>query len=68
MTPKHPCHRKTRYASYDEAALALVDAKIRRALRLRHHQKRREQRVYYCGNCNGHHLTSAPENDRRHTR
>lgn len=53
---KRPCHTKIRYNSYDEAALILVDCKIRRQLRGRQH--RREESVYYCGECNGFHLTS----------
>lgn len=65
---KHPCRGKTRYASYDEAALILVDAKIDRALHKPHAQRRREQRAYYCGNCNGFHLTSTPEDGRQRTR
>jgi len=52
------CAGKRRYASYDEAALVLVDAKIQASLRGL--QWRRERRVYWCGICNGHHLTSRP--------
>jgi hypothetical protein len=50
------CDGKHRFSSYDEAQLALVDAKIKRALG--RSQKRREERSYYCGNCFGFHLTS----------
>jgi hypothetical protein len=53
------CTNKRRFGSYDEAQLALVDAKIKRAFG--RSQKRREERSYYCGNCNGFHLTSQPE-------
>jgi len=49
---------KRRFASWDEAGLVLVDAKIERVLRGK--QRRREERVYYCGNCEGFHLTSQP--------
>jgi len=52
------CTGKARFSSYDEAQLALVDAKIKRAFG--RSQKRREERSYYCGNCNGFHLTSQP--------
>jgi hypothetical protein len=62
---KHPCQGKVRYASYDEAGLALVNAKIRRAFGRAGWQKRREERVYYCGDCNGFHLSSLPEDGRR---
>ena len=56
MTPR--CS-KTRFATWDEAAMAVTNAKIRRALR--GCKKRREQRVYYCQQCLAHHLTSSPE-------
>lgn len=61
VSPKRACAPKQRYASYDEAALVLVDCKIRHAFR--RNQKRREVRVYYCHECNGFHLTS--NEDRR---
>lgn len=58
---KHPCHGKVRYGSYDEAGLALVDCKIRASLHgNRNKQKRREQRQYWCGDCDGFHLSSSP--------
>lgn len=60
---RHPCKGKARYGSYDEAALVLVDAKIKRSLR--NNRRRREQGIYYCGDCNGFHLTSSPQRDRR---
>jgi hypothetical protein len=53
------CTGKARYASYDEAGLALVEAKIGAALRA--NRRRREQRIYWCGSCNGFHLTSRSE-------
>jgi hypothetical protein len=53
------CTGKARFSSYDEAQLALVDAKIKRAFG--RSQKCREERSYYCGNCFGFHLTSQPE-------
>lgn len=53
---KDGCRDKVRFGSYDEAQLALVDAKIKRVLRGK--QKRREERSYWCGGCNGFHLTS----------
>lgn len=56
---RDPCRGKVRFASWDAAQLALVNAKIARALR-RKPTKRGEQRAYYCGNCNGFHLTSRP--------
>lgn len=59
---KRWCAPKVRYASYDEAALVLVDCKIRAALKGKQH--RREQWVYYCGECNGFHLTSKPPSGR----
>ncbi len=62
---KHPCRGKRRYGSYDEAALVLVDAKIRRAFRPQRAARRHEVRVYWCGDCNGFHLTSLPDVDRR---
>lgn len=63
---KHPCRGKVRYGSYDEAALVVVNAKIKRAFRGHHHQRRHEERAYYCGDCNGFHLTSRPADGRRH--
>lgn len=51
---------KRRYATYDEAAMVLVNAKIERAFRRRHWAKRREERVYFCHACLGFHLTSQP--------
>jgi hypothetical protein len=56
------CSSKRRFGSYDEAQLALVDAKIQRSLRGK--QGRREERSYWCGNCNGFHLTSMQETRR----
>ncbi len=56
------CAPKVRYASYDEAALVLVDCKIRASLKHRAH--RREDHVYYCGECNGFHLSSIPARER----
>lgn len=53
---KHPCQGKRRFGSYDEAALVVVNAKIQRSLR--GSRKRREERVYWCGDCNGFHVTS----------
>lgn len=53
------CTNKVRFSSYDEAQLALVDAKIKRAFG--RSQKRREERSYWCGSCNGFHLTSKPD-------
>lgn len=50
------CRGKRRFGSYDEAQLALVDAKIKRAFG--RSQKRREVRSYWCGACKGFHLTS----------
>lgn len=51
---------KKRFRSYDEAALALVDAKIAR-MKWPNNTKRREMRIYWCGECVAHHLTSKPE-------
>lgn len=58
---KDPCEGKKRFSSYDEAGLALVDSKIDQALYPARNGNRHEQRVYYCGNCNGFHLTSRPD-------
>lgn len=49
------CNGKVRFASWDEAGLALVDRKIKRALRGR--AKCMEQEIKYCGLCHGFHLT-----------
>ncbi len=57
-----PC-TKVRYDTRQEAEDVLIAARVKASLRVgRHHQRRREQRVYLCyiPSCRGFHLTSQP--------
>ncbi len=63
-----PC-TKVRYETRQEAEDVLIAARVQASLRVgRHHQRRRETRVYLCyiSSCHGgFHLTSQPVKPRR---
>ncbi|MGD9530584.1 MAG: hypothetical protein AB7O74_11680 [Candidatus Nanopelagicales bacterium] len=50
---------KVRFPTREDAAAALLKAKIQHSLR--HNPNRREQRTYWCTHCRAWHLTSQPE-------
>lgn len=53
------CNKSGGYTSRAAASLALLDCKIRRAIR--RNERRREQCIYYCRACLRYHLTSRPD-------
>lgn len=51
---------KFRFATWDEANIALLNAKIAQ-WKYPGGTRRRESRIYWCGLCESHHLSSKPD-------
>lgn len=51
---------KRKFDTWDEANFALLNAKIAR-WKYSGRTRRHEARIYWCGLCVGHHLTSQPD-------
>jgi hypothetical protein len=50
---------KKKFFTWDEAQMALIEAKIKQ-WKFNGHTRRRECRSYWCFECQAHHLTSNP--------